>query len=61
MIRDQDVTNGVGVLLMYKQTALTNCPQNCLKPCPKMIQSSYKKGLDYSKQSAKNCPTGLEE
>ena len=61
MIRDQDVTNGVGVLLMYKQTAFTNCPQNCPKPCPKMIQSSYKKGLDYSKQSAKNCPTGLEE
>ena len=50
MIRDQDVTNGVGVLIMYKQTALTNCPQNCPKHCPKIVQSSFKNVLEYSKQ-----------
>ena len=52
MIRDQDVTNGVGVLIMYVQTALTNCPQNCPKHCQKIVQSSFKKGLEYSKLSA---------
>ena len=44
MIRDQDVTNGVGVLIMYKQTALKNCPQNCPQNCPK--------------HCPKNCSTG---
>ena len=53
MIRDQDVTNGVGILIRYKQTALTNCPENCPKHCPQIVQSSFKKGLEYSKQSAK--------
>ena len=49
MIRDQDVTNGVGVLIMYKQTALQivhiidqNIVQNIVKNCPKFIQKRPK-------------------